>query len=472
MNMGVPAPHDVNSVFKWGGLYHIMHQANWTDWAHLVSTDLAHWTRIQSALSPNGDWDGALTILDGKPIILYDCTNVADCRPPGSVLSGPRGTSSTTVPKLGDPAIVGVARPRNYSDPELKVWDKDASNPIIIRGAGHYAGPSTLWRDGGTTRMLMPNNGAISLISTTDSSLHNWSVTTASFYPNSSGPAEFFALPGAHAKSSGDGVTHMLSGVEPPKPHHAGTAWYSLGQYDPVAGTFSNTTAPAPLDASEVVVFSQLHVDEGRMLFVGWYNPCDSATCHGSLTVPREVVFEPSTVSMRSFPAPELAALRGAILGHHSPTAVGAGNSLALLDQHSDAYDLVLNVSLPGSSAVDFALAIFATNVDDASVLLQLNVSEKRADGARDVQMVGNIGSFGKMQFRVAKEMTSLDVRLLADRTVAEVFVAEGRGVVTLPISSRGNESKTGSWVVAGPKGLTGVEATVWEMGCGWARYP
>ena len=63
MNMGVPAPHDVNSVFQYKGMWHVMHQANWSDWAHLVSTDLAHWTRIASALSPNGDWDGALTIV-------------------------------------------------------------------------------------------------------------------------------------------------------------------------------------------------------------------------------------------------------------------------------------------------------------------------------------------------------------------------------------------------------------------------
>ena len=62
-------------------VWHLMNQANWTDWAHLVSTDLAHWTRHPSALSPNGDWDGAVTFVDGKPVILYDCFDVADCRP-------------------------------------------------------------------------------------------------------------------------------------------------------------------------------------------------------------------------------------------------------------------------------------------------------------------------------------------------------------------------------------------------------
>ena len=97
-NMGI-GPHDVNAIFNYRGTWHCMHQANWTDWAHLVSTDLAHWTRVPSALYPNGgqmagqgplscvlrltitclaDWDGSLTIMDDKPVILYDCYNVPD----------------------------------------------------------------------------------------------------------------------------------------------------------------------------------------------------------------------------------------------------------------------------------------------------------------------------------------------------------------------------------------------------------
>ena len=55
--MGV-GPHDANAIFPYKGVWHAMHQANWTDWAHLTSPDLVHWTRTPSALSPNGDWDG------------------------------------------------------------------------------------------------------------------------------------------------------------------------------------------------------------------------------------------------------------------------------------------------------------------------------------------------------------------------------------------------------------------------------
>ena len=62
-------------------------------------------------------------------------------------------------------------------------------------------------------------------------------------------------------------------------------------------------------------------------------------------------------------------------------------------------------------------------------------------------------------------------MRVLADRTLAEVFVADGHGVVTLPVSGKGG--RTGAFVVAGPGGgVEVVAATAWEMGCGWAKYP
>jgi hypothetical protein len=64
-NLGI-GPHDLNAFFIYNGVYHIMHQSNWADWAHVVSEDGAHWSRLPSALGPpnhNGNWDGALTLV-------------------------------------------------------------------------------------------------------------------------------------------------------------------------------------------------------------------------------------------------------------------------------------------------------------------------------------------------------------------------------------------------------------------------
>lgn len=368
------------------------------------------------------------------------------------------------MPQLGDPAIIGVARPVNYNDPNLTSWKKDPLNPIVIHGAGHYAGPSTVWKEGSGFRMAMPLNGAIGLFGTSDSSLHTWNVTNPAFYPNSSGPSEVFAIPGGGTAD----LTHVLGGVAAPKPHKAGTAWYSLGKYDANDGTLSSTTTPAPFDGSEILVFSQLHVDDGRMLFMGWWNPCDSARCHGALTVPREVTFDPATTRLKSLPVPELFVLRGATLGGHSSRMVATGTSAGLFDQGSSAFDLVFNVTLPPHAAVSFAIAIMASSPDDASVTLKVNVSGPSAAGLRGVVLAGNAPGFVSMAFSIPV-MDGLPVRILADRTLAEIFVADGRGVVTVPVSSSAN--KTRAFITAGASGLS-INSSAWAMGCGWATYP
>ena len=166
-NMGA-GPHDANALFEYKGVWHAMHQANWTDWAHLVSTgpplsiprgapvrtphslrwglaDLVHWSRLPSALSPNGDWDGSLTLLDGKPVIMYDCYDIPDCLPLNAS-SHPPQAELTSSARLGDPPHVGVARPVDASDPNLTSWAKDPHNPISFPGMrGGFAGPSNLW---------------------------------------------------------------------------------------------------------------------------------------------------------------------------------------------------------------------------------------------------------------------------------------------------------------------------------------
>ena len=107
--MGI-GPHDANAIFKHLGKWHIMHQANWTDWAHLVSDDLVRWTRVKSALSPNGDWDGSLTILDGKPVIIRK-TREAFYVPPGITRCEPSThVHCTAFAKVRCPSIVHYCR--------------------------------------------------------------------------------------------------------------------------------------------------------------------------------------------------------------------------------------------------------------------------------------------------------------------------------------------------------------------------
>ena len=229
-----------------------MHQSNWSDWAHLVSPDLVRWTRLKSALAPKGNWDGTLSMLDEKPVILYDCANVAACLP----------SSETHRNVPNDRSIVGVARPANYDDVNLTEWIKDPHNPISILNGSPGAGPSNIWRAGGVDNMLMTQGrrGPVARYVSTDPLLHNWTVAQHLFFAKpSDGICIFQPLPTSitttHVqKTNVTTPTHMLGHV-PVQSHEAGTPWFVLGSYDESVGVFEQIGSPVPLDSSELVCF-------------------------------------------------------------------------------------------------------------------------------------------------------------------------------------------------------------------------
>ena len=139
----------------------MMHQRN-NNWGHVISQDFVHWDRLPDALV-GGSWDGSLTILENEsgglePVILYDCTSIKNCLPPGD-FAAPGGTF-----RAGDPPIIGVARPINMSDPNLTVWGKDSANPAVFAGAPPtYSGPSNIWRNGKKFQMEMILGGTTGL---------------------------------------------------------------------------------------------------------------------------------------------------------------------------------------------------------------------------------------------------------------------------------------------------------------------
>jgi hypothetical protein len=78
------------------------------------------------------------------------------------------------------------------------------------------------------------------------------------------------------------------------------------------------------------------------------------------------------------------------------------------------------------------------------------------------------------LSFKLPGADTSLSLRVLADRTIVETFIASGRAVVTTPVLNPGlHHNRSGAFLFAGGGGSVGVKsASAWAMGCGWARYP
>ena len=499
-NMGT-GPHDGNAIFRYKGVWHAMHQANWTDWAHLVSTDLAHWSRISSALSPNGDWDGSLTLLpDGQPVILFDCYNVPDCN--GSVLTrtsrrqAPR--PSTQRPEPNDHPLVGVARPSNISDPNLTKWHKDPRNPIRLFDVhgrpvtSGFAGPSNLFAAPDGLSFVMQLGRAIARLRLAEPTLHNWTVADAAFYPT-----------GGHGGHGASGLSfYPLKPVErvehdaaaaPPydaflgnlwvNGQSAGTQYVVLGRY--VNGTFTPSAPAQRIDASDLVIFGSMQCSGGRCLHLGWFSP-------GCLTVPRELTYEHSLLTgprMLSYPAKELHALRVRRIGEHSAVPIKPGDHLAVfgVGEVSRIFDIDAQIALPdvahgGGMAIE--VSILASNAAIADVVLTLEISDSvgsvsRVDASVGVPRAPKASYNATMSFNsTLGGKSTLPLRILADKMIVEIFVDGGRAVLSAPVlaptqpTERGNVYFRNRVATNKEDRAYAVSLQAWAMGCGWASYP
>lgn len=138
--------NDPNGFVRWNGRYHLFFQHHpsrplWgpPEWAHVVSDDLAHWTPLPPALTPemppadpDGCWSGSTTIMNGRPVVHY--TGVRD------------GEQATC---RAEPLDDGLVRWRKSRDNPIAVAPTDA--PISY---GAYRDPF-VWQEPDGWRMIV-----------------------------------------------------------------------------------------------------------------------------------------------------------------------------------------------------------------------------------------------------------------------------------------------------------------------------
>jgi sucrose-6-phosphate hydrolase SacC (GH32 family) len=489
--------NDINAIFWYKGLYHAMFQERkpypCADWAHLVSTNLATWKRLPDALVPTkhsfdggGVLDGSLSMLPGlPPVILYDAHGPErgrDC----PVGHAPRANATVAARGgVGDPPTIGIAHPKNASDPELREWSK--SHTLIKFPRGRYSGPTRIWYNAllKNYNLLMINGAsANSVYSTTDSSFATW-TGGGSFTPASvqGGCGRSFArIPGT------DPPMFMVQSNVSADPNDGANAggWYAVGHYNLSSNRFTPTVsgaAPQPVDFGTLFC-NELGADDpaqGRLLFLG--NIAARDNNHTLATVVRSISFDASLQRLLANPVAELAVLRRATLLSRSLTIGSAGKREALELRGAPAFDLELNITLPKRGDVSFSVTVLdfgvATPFSRGGVTLKLSAS--KASSASSVLM--QIGTTDRTTGRwvdgalnysfplKAGERTSpLHLRLLVDHLSVEAFAVGGRGVASTMVDYNVSLPFPPTPPTAYFSGTAGtrVVMTAWAMGCGW----
>jgi len=219
----------------------------------------------------------------------------------------------------------------------------------------------------------------------------------------------------------------------------------------------------------------------GCCTLVGWFNanpysPQDTTNPSNTLSLPREVTYDGNQLVAN--PVSELASLREAALGSVGAITLAPQASLQVLDSPSTTFDLEMEVALPDGLPLSFGVSIMAgSSLLDTEVILKIHVAPP-GQVARLVNVSAEVPFAAyhrelyntSFAFELPTSETTMGVRILADRSVVETFIAGGRGVVTSPVLSPGaHPNRTGLAIFANQTSLRLIAANAWEMGCGWA---
>lgn len=181
---GGPYQHWMNEPHApayYNGKYHLFFQFNIFGpyfrnicWGHLVSDDMVNWKPLKEVITPtagsvcpDGVWSGGISYdSKGVPVIFFTAGN--DSHSKDGLISNQN---------------IGIARPKDPSDPNLTEWivdDKLAIEQKSGQGVSGQFRDAHVWQEGDTWCMLIgsssttTNGGTALLYTTKDDGFHNW----------------------------------------------------------------------------------------------------------------------------------------------------------------------------------------------------------------------------------------------------------------------------------------------------------
>jgi sucrose-6-phosphate hydrolase SacC (GH32 family) len=395
--------NDPNGTIFFGGYYHLFYQFNpygdgWGNmhWGHARSKDLVRWEVLPIALWPSkarGEdhvfSGGAMLDAEGKPVLFY--TSVGDGRP---------NEQWSALPV----------------DANALAWRKNPANPLLtttlpdgtVLGGG-MRDPFPV-ASGGRKFMVVGGDteteAVIPLYESKDPTLGIWdylgivwkapkSVMEFPECPN------FFPL--------GDKWVLLLS------PYRA--VEYRIGTFDPDAPLFVHETE-GKLDPSDQFYATNIATTpEGQTILFGWVRGFpEKKGWNGCLAVPRLLTLGDDN-HPRQHPVPALEALRGQA------------------------------VSVPEIELIDSARSVEGISTDQIEVKVSLGRVDKGRTGLRlgraggaEVAWNGEtlmVGGFSVALPEKLLKVESLDLHVFLDRSVLEVFAADGLVAVTRAVPYR-----------------------------------
>ena len=426
--------NDPNGFSFYGGRYHLFYQYNPYDshwgpmhWGHAVSEDLLHWTYAPAALAPDMPYDrdgcysgSAVTLPDGRHMLMY--TGVQ--RVPSD--NGQMRHLQTQNLAFGD----GTDYQKYHKNPVIRGRDLPAGGSVY-----DFRDPRIIPAPDGGYWALIANDqsgegGRILVYESSDAIHWKYGFVLAENKGRLGCMWEcpdFFELDGRHVLlvSSQD---MLPKGFEY---HNGNGAFYLLGDFDAQARRFteeSDHTVDYGIDFYAPQTFL---TSDGRRVMIGWMQNWDTCNLHtnskpwfGQMSLPRELSLRAGVLYQR--PIRELEALHSdEVIYERVELADGA---ITLPGVSGRLVDLEVEVVPMGESYNRFAVRFAKNSEFYTSVSFRPHESvvkiDRKFSGSRRAII-------HQRRALVEHEGGRIKLRLILDRYSAEVFVNDGRKVLS-----------------------------------------
>ena len=426
--------NDPNGFSFYGDRYHLFYQYNPYDshwgpmhWGHAVSRDLLHWDYCPAVMAPDMPYDrdgcysgSAITAPDGRHMLMY--TGVQ--RVPAD--NGQMRHLQTQNLAFGD----GTDYQKYHKNPVIRKKDlPENGSPFDFRDPRIIPAPG-----GGYWALIandLPGEGGRILVYESDDAIHwRYGFVLAENHGRLGRMWEcpdFFSLDGQHV---------LLASTQDMLPkgfeyHNGNGAFYLLGDFDEDTRSFNekaNHTVDYGIDfyAPQTVL-----TPDGRRVMIGWMQNWDTCNLHtnskpwfGQMSLPRELSVRDGILYQQ--PVRELEALRSEmVVCENVPLSDGA---VSLPGISGRLLDLEVEITPAGESYNRFAIRFAKNDEFFTSVSFRPHESvvkiDRKFSGSRRAiihqrrALVEHVGG-------------RIKLRLILDRFSAEVFVNDGRKVLS-----------------------------------------
>ncbi len=431
--------NDPNGMVVLDGEYHLFYQFHpdstvWgpMHWGHAVSRDLVTWEHLPIAIYP----DEVGTIFSGSAVVDRDNTSGFQTgETPALVAVFTQHSHAGEDAQRDDFQTQSVA----YSNDRGRTWTVYDGNPVLPNpGLRDFRDPKVFWHDE-TGRWVMALVSGDRVRFYTSPDLKAW-TEVSQFGATAGAHGGVWECPDLFPLAAPDGGTKwvLLISINPGAPNGGSGTQYFVGDFDGTTFTPDDDRTrwlDGGRDDYAGVTWSDVPARDGRRLFIGWMSNWDYAQVvpterwRSAMTLPRalRLVDGPDGLVVASSLVAEAEQLRGPAIV--VPTGVADGRLPIEGVGGDDAFEVTATVAPGPEGVVALELAngageTYRVGVDRGRGLVFSDRTEAGPTAFSDTFAAG----VHTTPYAVGARVT---LRVVVDRSSAEVFVDGGRAVMT-----------------------------------------